>query len=536
MKKTFFLLFAAVFISLTASAQSVLATSILPNIQDLKNFAGNDQYVYVKGYYTPDDGGGGLFKNEVSNFPENGGTIFNVNGNPTKRWIRLYDASINVKWFGAKGNFHDDDTDAIQNAIYESQYKGKIVYLPKGEYRTTKSLKIDTRLERIIEGDTTKIIRRLRIIGEEKTRTSIQADFNGVIFDLKMVPDSDTIQNMVIKDMTLITVNPSTNLVTGIQISENQGALIENLIFRDLRYDIYADHFWSSTIRNCKSLINTTNSNFKNRYRFNTQCNDLLIEGCVLSNSAKNDDYLVVISEPSSSITFMSCTFEFGKGFFIDSRSTKAALTNISFIGCYWEWIQYSAISIHNQANVRGINITNNYFNSITEGTACNRGIDRNRYEPNFAIVLGGAKGMSITDSYFTNWWKNPIYSAGFAEGININMCTWKTIENIRVADANICSNNPSIIANPDYPIINSIPLNSQVFNPTSERGNYGGSSLLSSITSSKSDKISLASPPKNGNWIQGDIIFNTNPVPGNYIGWVYSNNEWLGFGLIQNN
>lgn len=31
-----------------------------------------------------------------------------------------------------------------------------------------------------------------------------------------------------------------------------------------------------------------------------------------------------------------------------------------------------------------------------------------------------------------------------------------------------------------------------------------------------------------------GDIIFNKNPQPGHYVGWVYTNFGWLGFGLIE--
>ncbi|MDY8135453.1 glycosyl hydrolase family 28-related protein [Aquimarina sp. 2201CG5-10] len=542
MKKTTLIILLSLFIT-NSNAQSALATSILPNISELQNFAGNDSYVYVKGYYTPDDDGGGLFKNETSNLDENGGTVFNVNGNPNKKWIRINKGGdINVKWFGARGISNQDDTDKIQKAIYAAQYENKSVYLPKGQYRITKSLRIDTSYEINTSGDTIPTVtRRLNIKGEEKTRSVIRGDFEGTIFNLKM-PDKNTMSNMVIKNLTLIDDDRTdTNLINGIEIKHNQKALIENIIFRDLRYDILAESFWSSAIKNCVSRLDITNSNFKNRYRFKRQCNDLLIEKCVLSNSTRHDDYLVSILGASSSITFSSCTFEFGRGLLIDNRE-ETPLTNISFTGCYWEWFQFDAIGIHNQANVRGINITNNYFNAITESTTCKNNIVRERYEPNFAIVLGGVKGMTITDSYFVNWWKNPIYNTGFAEGINVNMCTWKTMDKIRIQNSNVCSTNPNIINNPDYPIINSIPSNSIVFNPKSERGNYGDLNMssfnvesLKVVKSSDDTKLKFLTPPLNGNWDQGDIIYNDNPLPGSYIGWVYINGKWNGFGLIEN-
>ncbi len=132
---------------------------------------------------------------------------------------------------------------------------------------------------------------------------------------------------------------------------------------------------------------------------------------------------------------------------------------------------QYEAIAIHDKAYVRGVNITNNYFNAI-HGSNSNeviKGIhlfdeDGNvertiGYAPNHAILLGDVRGMTITDSYFINWIKNPIYhfvetvdgkKIYKAEGVNVNMCTWK---NVRF----------------NYPIINDTPLNSVINNPPSD-------------------------------------------------------------------
>ncbi|EZH75004.1 hypothetical protein ATO12_09750 [Aquimarina atlantica] len=509
---------------INSRAQSVLATAIFPNISELQNHPGNDDYVYVKGYYTPDDGGGGLFKNEISDLKENGGTVFNVNANPNKKWIRVYKGDINVKWFGARGtySYNTDDTAAIQNAIYETQRIGNTLIIPKGDYRIVNSLKIEI-------DEKKSHIHRLKIKGEGYKGSNIYGaiDGGGYIFDLEMPEKTDNqgntrykakITNMILSNLTLLSdtdikVNDTTRIqrsnISGIKLKYNEDALIENIHFRNLVNDINAQSFWRATIKNCRSTQRHLDISSP-RYIFNRQCNNLLIERCFLSNKPQNESsFLFKIVGDSSSINFISCNFEFGHGALIDNRG-NAPLTNISFIGCYWEWLDYEAIAINNLANVRGVNVIDNYFNS------------KWNVSPYWAIVLGGVKGMNISGSYFYEFGKTPIYSAGYAEGVNVNMCT----------------------SNENFPIINSIPSNSFVFNPSSTNGNYGGLSLRSSngislrgLGASQSNKINYSSSiPITGSWNQGDIVYNTNAVPGGYVGWVYTNSGWKGFGLIENN
>lgn len=38
--------------------------------------------------------------------------------------------------------------------------------------------------------------------------------------------------------------------------------------------------------------------------------------------------------------------------------------------------------------------------------------------------------------------------------------------------------------------------------------------------------------PENDGN--VGDIVYNNNPTPGGYIGWVYTPAGWFGFGMIE--
>ncbi|RKN83890.1 hypothetical protein D7M11_16275 [Paenibacillus ginsengarvi] len=70
---------------------------------------------------------------------DNGGTVLvSASG---ARFKRLYDGSLNVKWFGAKGDGVSDDGPAIQRAIDAGGARSNI-YFPQGTYRITQSLVI----------------------------------------------------------------------------------------------------------------------------------------------------------------------------------------------------------------------------------------------------------------------------------------------------------------------------------------------------------------------------------------------------------
>ncbi|TMV53115.1 hypothetical protein FE783_00960 [Paenibacillus mesophilus] len=71
---------------------------------------------------------------------DNGGTV--LVSSSGARFKRLFDGSLNVKWFGAKGDGVNDDGPAIQSAINAGGARCNI-YFPQGTYRITQSLVIN---------------------------------------------------------------------------------------------------------------------------------------------------------------------------------------------------------------------------------------------------------------------------------------------------------------------------------------------------------------------------------------------------------
>ena len=109
---------------------SILDTVVpIADYTALRNYTGRATQVRITS-----DGIAGFFKYDSTDTTstDNGGTII-VAG--TKRWKRVFDVVVNVKWFGAKGDGVADDTVAIQIAIAACGYTGNL-YVPFGMYLT----------------------------------------------------------------------------------------------------------------------------------------------------------------------------------------------------------------------------------------------------------------------------------------------------------------------------------------------------------------------------------------------------------------
>lgn len=136
-------------------SNTTATTLIVNSMEELKgiNPVSANSLVFMRGYYKPNDGGGGwfYFDSGQSETP-NGGTIVEApqhNG----VWIRECGNKLNVKWFGAKGDGKADDINAIQAAINAVprlkdfatnkeviDFVGGTVFFPLGHYKITRPI------------------------------------------------------------------------------------------------------------------------------------------------------------------------------------------------------------------------------------------------------------------------------------------------------------------------------------------------------------------------------------------------------------
>lgn len=91
--------------------------------------------VSVLGYYSPGDGGAGIFYwDAAATEADNQGTVIEPVPPASGRWKRMAAGPLSVKWFGAKGDAKTDDTEAIQAAEDAAANVGGVVRFPPGTY------------------------------------------------------------------------------------------------------------------------------------------------------------------------------------------------------------------------------------------------------------------------------------------------------------------------------------------------------------------------------------------------------------------
>ena len=178
----------------------------------------------VLGYYASHDGGGGVFKyDETRSDTNDGGTI--IDG-----WVRQYDGSINVRWFGAKGDGIKDDSKALQAAL---DVGGSII-LDKATYKIGTQLSINQPCSIDLNGATITSSTIMRLIAVKKntvlkngnittTYTSSSQSLFGIIEAMNVSLDFLTLQDLFIN-------GGSNSEIDGIKVD----CTVNNSIIKDI--------------------------------------------------------------------------------------------------------------------------------------------------------------------------------------------------------------------------------------------------------------------------------------------------------------
>lgn len=124
------------------------------NVASLRGITGDSGYGYIhlQSHTTSGDGGQGEFRwvsgASAGTYVDNNGTIIvPTGGDGSAAWLRVYTGAVNVRWFGATGNGTTDDTVAIQAAIDSLSTTGGRVYLTRGRYKVTSTIRLGVGIE-----------------------------------------------------------------------------------------------------------------------------------------------------------------------------------------------------------------------------------------------------------------------------------------------------------------------------------------------------------------------------------------------------
>lgn len=129
------------------SSNNIVQSTTVGTIAALRTTVYSGQsFVSVTGYYTAADNIGvrEYYWDDASVEADNGGTIIQVTGVTTGRWKLKYSGSIDVKWFGTKGDGISDDTSEIQNAVNALTGTGTYADIKNGTYNVTSRITIPT--------------------------------------------------------------------------------------------------------------------------------------------------------------------------------------------------------------------------------------------------------------------------------------------------------------------------------------------------------------------------------------------------------
>lgn len=287
----------------------------------LRAYAGLSKTAYITGYLVSaaPSGIAGEFTRDDNDTTtaDNAGTVIVASNG--KRWKRIFDGPIDVKWFGATGDGSTDDTTAIQAAINT----GNSIYIPPGTYKTTSTLNLITVAN---HGQKITGAGPLALAGTGTNCTIIQPTAAvSTIFRLDGTPFSSWVQHVTIEDMTLDMANMTDN-------SSNYGVLQQQA--------------WGCTYSNVRCINDGTN---KRGFKFETGAYTTTVHQC----TARIVDLVgASIADAVTTIQFYGCDLQHAR--------LRGAVA-IDFFGCTWQ----GALAKLDVDTIRDVNV----FGGDMEGT-----------------------------------------------------------------------------------------------------------------------------------------------------------------------
>jgi hypothetical protein len=173
-------------------------------------------------------------------------------------WVRKYPGSINVKWFGAKGDGVTDDTAAIQAALNTiNALGGGTLFFPRGTYIISAYLTLPKNITVKGEGKNATIIKATHAGGGgANLGENIR---NGTAFYSNWTSNASTWVGIVIRDLSIWNSNAATSQGAAFYDNCGSGILIDNVETEGFKYSVIFDQTEIGDITDCNFNCTTPN-------------------------------------------------------------------------------------------------------------------------------------------------------------------------------------------------------------------------------------------------------------------------------------
>lgn len=524
-----------------ANAQSINIRTF-PNVESMKqaNNLKAGGLIKTQGFYQPNDGGGAdyVIVDDIGEDEADEASIISLQkGLYAKLLIEDY---VNVKWLGARGNGSNDDSDFLQKAVNLN----KKVHIPDGYYALYKNINLPD----IGAGG------KATIEGNGQMRTHLICKFDSEDDCLIGVKTEETFSwGIVINHLHISGENHKTDglYLKGLSYALGNDVNIEK--FNGSGFII--DKVFDSEFRNFKVMYCGRNT------------------GDITNNAETEKSAIEIINtygdDHSNYIKFVNCQFEQqncsphvhikDKGViaisFIKSH-VEATDRQQDFVYCEAGDVQF--IDCDLDGSIRYGLTTDGYGNYKVEGGRSFKGIKLNKSGTTCAFLVTNATmdtfdvvapggSTLISNSKIENVkWNYPVSGPSFISNCVLNNVVISNkggnnydifIDNCKVGTIETDTNSNNVhLFNCDVGTVNMKGGGHSFINSKYDTLTYydmANSNFMPRIHEIRDD-----SAPQYGTWKVGDIVHNTNPTAGSYIGWVCitagSPGIWKGFGLIQ--